>query len=322
MHQGHRQVVQPILNGTAAARSRRAAALRELPSSPQPEPVTAVSGEWPSASPPERSCPTAVTFNPHPREFFTGQPKSLLTPPEEKVAQLKAMGVEQLVLLPFDRELANLSPQQFVEEILVRSLGATQVSVGQDFRFGRGRAGEAADLQQLAAPYGIAVTVVPLLFCQGERISSSNIRQALLAGDLSKANRLLGRPYSLTGEVVSGQQLGRTLGFPTANLQLPLEKFLPAKGVYAVRVTGAGTADSPAAGVMNIGIRPTVAGGQPTAEVHLLDWSADLYGKTLTVTLEHFLRPEQKFSSLDALKAQIHADCAAARSQLSAATNP
>jgi riboflavin kinase/FMN adenylyltransferase len=232
------------------------------------------------------------------------------------------MGVEQLVLLPFDRELANLSPQQFVEEILVRSLGATQVSVGQDFRFGRGRAGEAADLQQLAAPYGIAVTVVPLLFCQGERISSSNIRQALLAGDLSKANRLLGRPYSLTGEVVSGQQLGRTLGFPTANLQLPLEKFLPAKGVYAVRVTGAGTADSPAAGVMNIGIRPTVAGGQPTAEVHLLDWSADLYGKTLTVTLEHFLRPEQKFSSLDALKAQIHADCAAARSQLSAATNP
>ena len=321
MHRGHRQVVQPILNGTAAARSWGAAALRELPSSPQLETVPAGSGEWPNSSPPERSFPTAVTFNPHPREFFTGQPKSLLTPREEKVAQLRSMGVEQLVLLPFDRELADLSPQQFVEKILVRSLRATQVSVGQDFRFGRGRAGEAADLQQLAAPYGIAVTVVPLLFCQGERISSSNIRQALLAGNLSNANRLLGRPYSLVGKVVSGQQLARNLGFPTANLRLPPEKFLPAYGVYAVRVTGAGTSDAPAAGVMNIGIRPTVAGGQPTAEVHLLDWSACLYGKTLTVTLEHFLRSEQKFSSLNALKAQIHADCAAARSLLTAATN-
>jgi riboflavin kinase/FMN adenylyltransferase len=313
VHLGHRQVVQPILNGTAA--------LSELASSPQPEKMRMGNGESPGSPPLPRACATAVTFNPHPREFFTGQPKALLTPPEEKVAQLRAMGVKQLVLLPFDRELADLSPQQFVEEILVQKLRATRVSVGQDFRFGRGRAGEAADLQKLAAPYGIAVTVVPLLFCQGERISSSNIRQALLAGDLSKANRLLGRAYSLVGKVVLGQQMGRTLGFPTANLHLPAEKFLPAYGVYAVRVTGAGTGDTPAAGVMNIGCRPTVAGGPPTAEVHLLDWSADLYGKTLTVSLEHFLRHEQKFSSLDALKAQIHADCATAKSLLTAATN-
>lgn len=258
---------------------------------------------------------TVATFNPHPREFFSGQPRKLLTPLAEKVQQLSCMGVEQLVLLPFDRELASLSPQQFVEKIVVQQLGATHVSVGEDFHFGYQRQGSSADLKAIASTYGIDVTIVSLQTCQGERISSTLIRQALEQGDVTQANRLLGRPYTLTGLVVKGQQLGRTIGFPTANLQLPPEKFLPRFGVYCVKVYGS-SVTAPAVvvpGVMNIGQRPTVNGTTLTVEAHLLDWSGDLYGQTLTVSLEQFLRPEQKFASLDDLKIQIQADCETAK---------
>ena len=169
---------------------------------------------------------TVVTFNPHPQEFFTGQPKKLLTPLAEKVELLAAMGVEQLVLLPFDRELAALTAAEFVEEILVRQLQASRISVGLDFRFGRGRAGTAVDLQSIASSYGIDVALIPLHNCaEGDRISSSAIREGLASGDLRKANQLLGRPYTLVGTVVGGQRLGRTIGFPTANIELPPEKF-------------------------------------------------------------------------------------------------
>ncbi len=259
--------------------------------------------------------PTVVTFNPHPREFFSRETLKLLTPRPEKVQQLSILGVEQLVLLPFNHELASLSPQQFVEKILVEQLQVTRVSVGQDFHFGHRRAGTSADLQAIASTYGIEVVIVSLQTCQGERISSSLIRQSLQHGDISQANRLLGRPYSLTGVVVKGQQLGRTIGFPTANLQLPPEKFLPKSGVYCVQVCSSSptSAVSSQPGVMNIGHRPTVDGTTLTVEIHLLDWSGDLYGQTLTVSLKQFLRPEQKFASLDALKTQIQADCEVAR---------
>ena len=268
---------------------------------------------------------TIVTFNPHPQEFFSGKQKKLLTPQEEKLALFKSMGVEQVVLLPFDRELANLTPNEFVEEILVRRLQAHQISIGYDFCFGRRRSGKAKDLQAIAANYNIDVTIVPLYICEnGERISSSIIRQALEQGDLEKSNRLLGRCYSVIGQVVHGQQLGRTLGFPTANLQLPPQKFLPRFGVYAVKVYVSPqkqpqerfSADRPYLGVMNVGCRPTLNGLYPIVEIHLLDWSQDLYGQTLTVNLIEFLRPEQKFASLDLLKAQIHEDCRIARSIL------
>jgi riboflavin kinase / FMN adenylyltransferase len=282
VHRGHRKVIDPILSGGDRA----------------------------------HAVATVVTFSPHPQEFFTGQRRTLLTPPEEKIACLQAIGVEQLVLLSFDRELANLTPHEFVETILVQQLCAQRVSVGQDFCFGRKRSGTSADLQAIAAAFGIAVEIVPLQTCEGERISSSAIRQALEQGDLAKANRLLGRSYALQGVVVQGQQLGRTIGFPTANLKLPPEKFLPRQGVYCVWVQGVSTHPLPLRGVMNIGYRPTVAGIQQTIEVHLLDWSGDLYGQTLTVSLEKFLRPEQKFDSLDALKAQIQADSTMARSLL------
>ncbi|MBD1869780.1 bifunctional riboflavin kinase/FAD synthetase [Cyanobacteria bacterium FACHB-471] len=295
VHRGHQQVIQPILSAALAA--------------------------------PETGRPTVVTFRPHPQEFFSGQSRPLLTPLDEKASYLSKLGVEQLVLLPFDRALADLTPEQFVETVLVQHLQARQVSVGEDFCFGRKRSGTATDLQAIATPFNIQVQVVPLHTAEGERISSSAIRQALQEGNLAKANQLLGRPYSLVGQVVEGQQLGRTIGFPTANLKLPAEKFLPRQGVYCVWVYLSKPTDPSASnhlaqalpGVMNLGHRPTVGGVQQTVEVHLLDWSGDLYGQTLTVSLAEFLRPEQKFASLEELKAQIQSDSISARSILAAA---
>ncbi len=339
LHRGHRQVIEPILN--LKSRSKLLSVCPSDLAITEVDEGTKVKlwhqdlklSSWYSENElgkhddyqRQKIYSTVVTFNPHPQEFFSGKPKKLLAPLEEKLALFKQIGVEQVVLLPFNRELADLTPTEFVEEILVRDLQAHQISVGYDFCFGRKRAGEAKDLQAIAANYNIGVTIVPLYTCEnGERISSSIIRQALEEGDLKKSNRLLGRPYSLVGQVVQGQQLGRTLGFPTANLQLPPQKVLPHFGVYAVEVYIYGqkqpqemfSGDHPYLGVMNVGCRPTLNGLQPTVEVHLLDWSGDLYGQTLTVNLIEFLRPEQKFASLDLLKAKIHEDCRIARSIL------
>ncbi|XGV94886.1 MAG: bifunctional riboflavin kinase/FAD synthetase [Leptolyngbya sp. BL-A-14] len=289
IHQGHQQVIQPVLAGLESPRQNRVHA-------------------------------TVVTFHPHPQEFFTGQPRLLLTPLIEKAAQLNVLGVEQLVLLPFNRDLASLSPEEFVEKIILQELKATQVSVGADFCFGQQRSGTAETLRALASKRGITVSIAPLKNLDHDRISSSAIRYALQQGDVKRANQLLGRPYRLIGKVVQGKQLGRTIGFPTANLQLPPDKFLPCSGSYAVRVHRCDRSSEvdlstvpTLRGVMNIGYRPTVDGTTQTIEVHLLDWSADLYDQTLIVNLEAFLRSEQKFPSLDALKAQIQADCDAAR---------
>jgi riboflavin kinase / FMN adenylyltransferase len=282
IHQGHRTVLRPIID--------------TFKSSQQPH-----------------IYPTVVSFNPHPREFFTGGKLQLLTPIPEKAELLADLGIEQLVLLPFDRELASLTPQQFVEKILVKQLQATFISVGVDFRFGYQREGTGTELKNLAGNYDIKVQLNSLhQYCdrhaQTVRVSSSLVRQALQAGDMKTANLMLNRPYSLWGKVVTGQQLGRTIGFPTANLQLPEEKFLPRLGVYAVDVL---VESEKIKGVMNIGRRPTVAGATstPTIEVHLLNWAGDLYGQTLKVNLKEFLRPEQKFESLEALKQQINQDC-------------
>ncbi len=298
VHLGHRQVIQPILRSALAARDGRA-----VDSSDSVESL---------------SYSTVVTFNPHPQEFFTGQSRELLTPLDEKVQHLQHMGVQQLVLLPFNQDLAALTPTNFVEHVLVQALGVQEISVGQDFCFGCKRLGTSEDLKAIASQYGVTVHIVPLRTLKGDRISSSAIRQALQQGDVELANRLLGRPYALVGDVEYGQQVGRTLGFPTANLRLPAEKFLPRFGVYAVSVIGAGLGgDRNIPGVMNIGYRPTVAGTQRTVEVHLLDWTGNLYGQTLTVNLKQFLRPEQKFASLTELKAQIQQDADNARSHLS-----
>ncbi|MBF2097763.1 MAG: bifunctional riboflavin kinase/FAD synthetase [Gloeomargaritaceae cyanobacterium C42_A2020_066] len=256
---------------------------------------------------------TVVTFRPHPVEFFTGQPRARLTPLAEKQHWLEAWGVDQLALLPFDRELAALTPEAFVETILHQQLQARLVSVGYDFCFGQGRAGNAQLLRELASQRGIEVVITPAQTLAGQRISSSAIREALVVGDLPQANALLGRPYQLWGTVMPGEQLGRQLGFPTANLHLPPDKFLPGPGVYSVWVRGEGL-EAGRPGVMNLGHRPTVGGVTLRAEVHLLDWSGDLYGATLVVDLAHFLRPEQRFGSLADLRHQIEQDCALARS--------
>ena len=282
IHQGHQIVLQPIIDG----QSQKDGHL----------------------------CPSVVSFTPHPREFFTGGQVQLLTPVAEKAELLASMGIEQLILLPFDRNLASLSPQQFVEQIIVQQLQAQQISVGSDFRFGYQRKGTGKDLRNIAANFDITVHLNSLHKYQNAdgdavRVSSSLIRQALLNGEITTANDLLGRPYSLIGQVVSGQQLGRTIGFPTANIRPPAEKFLPRFGVYAVDVF---IEQTTVKGVMNIGCRPTVAGKAPTIEVHLLNWSGDLYGKTLKVNLLNFLRPEQKFDSVGELKQQITKDCQAA----------
>ncbi len=264
---------------------------------------------------------TVVSFTPHPKTFFTGETIPLLTPYREKTQYLRQLGIEQFVLLPFNEQLASLSPQAFVEEVLIQKLQAKVISVGQDFCFGYQRRGTVADLKAIAELFGVKVLVSQLktrLVNSGEsvRISSSLIRQALGAGEVSQANQMLGRAYSLRGQVIEGQKLGRTIGFPTANLAIAPDKLLPRNGVYCVRVTLDDAASPVLNGVMNIGYRPTIDGKQLTVEVYLLDWSGELYGRFLQVQLAKFLRPEQKFCSLAALKAQIWADCQSARSFL------
>ena len=285
IHQGHRVVLQPILDKYQLSAQ--------------------------NTSDGNLTYPTLVSFSPHPKEFFTGNKIKLLTTIEEKAQYLESLGFKQLVLLNFDQKLAGLEPEQFVEEILVKQLQARQISIGEDFRFGCQRRGDATDLQNIAANFDITVNINILQKFDNHqnqpiRISSSLIRQALTHGAIEEANFMLGRAYSLIGKVVLGQQLGRTIGFPTANLQLSNDKFLPCYGVYAVTVSWD---NHRASGVMNIGCRPTVDGNSPTVEVHLLNWSGDLYNKTLTVSLQKFLRSEQKFPSLDALKQQISSDC-------------
>ncbi len=326
IHLGHQQVIQAVLHDATAQADVPALARREV----------SLQGDRSiedSSLPPDRdghhTYATVVTFDPHPQEFFSGRKRTLLTPISEKVEYLRTLGVEQLVLLPFDRELANWTPQEFVERVLVRSLNAKHVSVGENFRFGRNRSGSVVDLQEIAARYGIETSIVSLRRLEDDRISSSIVRHALELGSLAQANRLLGRPYRLMGTVVKGQQIGHQLGFPTANLQLPPDKYLPRWGVYGVWVElldsrsdmqKAKTLQNGKAllpGVMNVGCRPTVSGGQPTVEVHLLDWSGNLYDRTVIVHLMGFLRPEHKFNSLDTLKSQIQRDCEAARELLS-----
>ncbi|ELR99138.1 bifunctional riboflavin kinase/FAD synthetase [Gloeocapsa sp. PCC 73106] len=261
----------------------------------------------------EKIYKTVVSFTPHPQEFFTGQQRKLLTPLAEKISYLEKLGLEQLILLPFDRELANLSPEDFLKELLVKKLAVRFISVGEDFRFGYQRSGDAKLLRAIAHTLGIEVEITNLKNQKDVRISSSEIRQALTLGEIEKANAMLGREYSILGKVIKGQQLGQKLGFPTANLEILPVKFLPKQGVYLVRVELINQPHSSHLGLMNIGYRPTVNGQNLTVETHLLDWSGDLYNQTLSVNLIKFLRPEQKFDSLEALKAQINADIQTAR---------
>ena len=283
--------------------------------------ITAVTGEALEA---EGLVPTVVSFWPHPREVLRGEVRLRLDLPEEQLDLLAPLGIHQLVLVPFDTALAALTPEAFVRQVLVDSLQARRLAVGENFRFGAGRSGGVQDLQRLGEALGIAVEVVPILADGEGRLSSSRIRAALAGGDLAAAARLLERPYRFRGRVVRGRGLGRTLGWPTANLQVDGRKFLPLEGVYAARAwlveAETGAPPQPAmAAVMNLGPQPTVDPLAPSAvEVHLLDRSLELDGQSLLVEPVALLRRQCRFESLEALSAQIGADATEARRLLAA----
>jgi riboflavin kinase / FMN adenylyltransferase len=260
-----------------------------------------------------QSC--VLTFEPHPREFFSAQAApTRLTSLREKLELLEAHGVERAHVQRFDRAFASLAPESFVEQVLAKRLKARWLLIGEDFRFGAKRAGDVPLLKSLGPRYGYEVEVLPAVMRAGARVSSSAVRAALAAGDLAGAEALLGRPYGISGRVVHGRKLGRELGFATANVQLKHNR-PPLTGIYAVRVHGVGSASRPA--VASLGVRPTItASGRAVLEVHLFDFSDDLYGAHMRVEFLHKIRDEEKYSDLDTLKAQIERDCEAARSFL------
>jgi riboflavin kinase/FMN adenylyltransferase len=263
----------------------------------------------------ELSVPAVViTFEPTPREFFEGPTApSRLTRLREKLQALELYGVDRVLVLRFDRRMQGMAATEFVDRLLVEGLGVRHLVVGHDFHFARRREGTIATLLEAGARHGFTVQEVDQFLLGGERISSSLLREALNRGDLDRAGRLLGRPYRMAGRVCRGQQLGRKLGYPTANLALH-RKVVPLWGIFAVRVSGHGLVDHPA--VASLGTRPTVNGTDPLLEVHLFDFDEDLYGQYLSVDFVRWLRAERKFDSLGALVAQMHVDAGQARAAL------
>ncbi|MCC8366963.1 bifunctional riboflavin kinase/FAD synthetase [Xenorhabdus sp. PB61.4] len=256
--------------------------------------------------------PTMVMiFEPQPLEVFVAdKAPARLTRLRDKIKYLSQYGVDYLLCVKFDRNFAANSPEAFVSRLLVEKLGVKFLAVGDDFRFGKNRLGDFHYLQQAGKQYGFDVASTDSFCDSGLRISSTAIRQSLQHDDLTLAETLLGHPYSISGRVVHGNRLGRTIGFPTANL--PLKRLVaPVKGVYAVEVYGLG--DTPLPGVANIGNRPTVSGQGQQLEVHLIDTQMDLYGRHIDVVLRKKLRDEQRFASLDVLKQQIANDVVSAR---------
>lgn len=261
------------------------------------------------------SLPAVVmSFEPTPREYFAGAsaPPRLLRF-REKFEGLSAAGVDRLFLVRFGRRVADLSPQAFIEEFLVEGLAVKYLVIGDDFRFGRNRAGDFDTLVQAGRQHGFEVTDTPTRMVDDIRVSSTAVRKALGEGDLALAERLLGRPYSMTGRVIPGDRLGRKLGYPTANLR-PGRQVLPLNGVFAARVLGA--AERPVPAVVNLGTRPTVEGTEPLLEAHLFDFEGDLYGRRLTVEFVRRLRDEERFENVERLREQMDADAARARAVL------
>lgn len=255
-----------------------------------------------------RGLPSCVlTFEPHPREFFTpDQAPTRLTSLGEKAALIAAAGIDRLHILRFKRELAGLSAEEFVTRALVETLGARYVLVGDDFRFGRQRGGDFSLLHRLGSNLGFVAEALPTVRVADNRASSTAVRLALAAGDLTQASSLLGRPYSISGRVVHGDKLGRSMGFPTANIQLRHNR-PPLLGIFAVEVWGIGTL--PLQGAASLGVRPTVQEhGRATLEVFLLDYQGNLYGRKLRVDFLKKLRDEEKYPDLDSLIAQIQRD--------------
>lgn len=267
---------------------------------------------------PNRCCPSAaLVFDPHPRRFFRpDDPPFLLTTAAGRDQLLRDAGVDQVLHLPFDERIASLSPEAFVRDILIGRFALKGIVTGTDFQFGKGRAGNSAVLMTLAEQSGLAYrTLQPVHDAgQADKIGSSGIRDLIACGDVARAGSALGRPWRVSGIVETGRQLGRTIDFPTANIDLG-ELIRPRHGVYAVRVTVAGGVFD---AVANFGRRPTVDNGAPRLEVHLFDVTRDLYGQRIDVDFIDFIRGEMKFDGLEALRAQIARDCVTARERLTA----
>jgi len=256
--------------------------------------------------------PTVLTFHPHPVEVLRpGTKLERLTTTEEKLALLKELGVQRVLLQPFSSELAQLSADEFFRQFLAEGLRAASLHVGSDFHFGAKREGDTERLYKLCEKASVTLEVEPPFELGEIRISSSLIREALLQGEVGRATDYLGRPYVLSGKVIKGDQRGRQLGFPTANLDYPPEKVLPKHGVY---LTGSTLGEETYKSVTNIGVRPTFAGAnRPSVETHLLDFDATIYDETLSLEFWGRIRDEKKFESVDALKQQIAADVNEAR---------
>lgn len=259
---------------------------------------------------------TVISFEPDPHEFFapeTAQPR--LTSLRDKCRLLAEAGVARFLCLHFDRRLAAMAPEDFIRQILVEGLAVRHLLVGDDFRFARDRAGEFDTLVRAGQVHDFHVDRTPTLSHGGARISSTRIRRCLAEGDLAAARTLLGRDYAISGRVIHGDRIGRDLGYPTANI--PFRRRPPMDGVLAADVRIEQGPELPA--VVSVGTRPTVNGKRPLLEVHLLDFSGSLYGQHLQVTFRQWLRGQQRFADLDALRAQLDRDAQAAREWFSTA---
>lgn len=260
-----------------------------------------------------------VTFEPHPRQVFApDSPPFRLMSPEARASRLAKLGVQHLFELPFGPSLASLTPEGFARDVLADGLGLAHVVVGEDFRFGKGRAGSAEDLAALGRAHGFAVTIAPLMRESGEEISSTAIRRALAEGRPRDAAAMLGHWHRIEGRVLHGEKRGRELGYPTANMSVD-GLHLPRLGVYAVKVdvlTGPYTGSF--IGAASLGVRPMFGENRPNLETFLFDFSGDLYDQHLSVAFVDYLRPEMRFDGLPALIAQMDTDCARAREILAA----
>jgi riboflavin kinase/FMN adenylyltransferase len=262
--------------------------------------------------------PIVLTFDPHPAVVLGKSGPSLLTALDRRIELIGRVAPEiRVVVEPFTLELSKLSARAFVEELLLRDLGARVVLVGKNFRFGHGREGDVALLERVGNELGFSAVSTDLVADASGPLSSSRVRKAIAAGDLGDAQAVLGRPHALSGRVVRGDGRGRTIGVPTANLESVLE-LRPPNGVYAClvdHVENDGSAKKLGIGAVNIGVRPTVGAG-PSVEVHVLDFDRDLYGQTLRLHLVERLREERRFAGIDELVAQIRRDLDAARQTL------
>ena len=255
-----------------------------------------------------------LTFDPHPVKILAPQVDlRFLTSPEEKLAHLEAAGIDEVVFLDFTPTFAAMSPEQFAEEILHRSLGLSELFVGNHFAFGKGRAGRIDDLVRLGGQHGFRVHPVTPVMIEGDVVSSTRIRQLIQSGNVDRAATLLGRVYGIRGTVVHGLQQGQAMGWPTANLRIPADRVVPSDGVYAARtIHGTEAYDA----IAYIGTRPTFGAGERLIEVNLLDQNCDLYGQEITVQFVERVRGDHTFASADELSKQISRDVEQARNSL------